>query len=64
MHGPYLDDNGRTPVESRHILYGALVGGPGLDGSYEDERLDAVKNEVATDYNKFQFRGSKAGKRF
>lgn len=51
MHGPYLDDNGRTPVESRHVLYGALVGGPGLDGSYEDARLDAVKNEVATDYN-------------
>lgn len=51
MHGPYLDDNGRTPVNSRHILYGALVGGPGTDGSFEDARLDAVKNEVATDYN-------------
>jgi hypothetical protein len=32
MHGPYLDDNGRTPVESRHILYGALVGDPVLTG--------------------------------
>lgn len=51
MHGPYLDDNGRTPVISRHILYGALVGGPGQDGSFTDDRLDAVKNEVATDYN-------------
>lgn len=51
MHGPYLDDNGRTPEKSRHVLYGALVGGPGQDGSYEDQRLDAVKNEVATDYN-------------
>jgi hypothetical protein len=51
MHGPWLDDNGRTPVNSRHILYGALVGGPGSDGSFEDARLDAVKNEVATDYN-------------
>jgi hypothetical protein len=51
MHGPWLDDNGRTPVESRHVLYGALVGGPGQDGSFADERLDAVKNEVATDYN-------------
>ncbi len=51
MHGPYLDDNGRTPVDSRHTLYGALVGGPGTDGSFEDARLDAVKNEVATDYN-------------
>jgi hypothetical protein len=51
MHGPYLDDNGRTPVNSRHVLYGALVGGPGQDGSWADDRLDAVKNEVATDYN-------------
>lgn len=51
MHGPYLDDNGRTPVNSRHVLYGALVGGPGQDGSFTDDRLDAVKNEVATDYN-------------
>jgi endoglucanase len=51
MHGPYLDDNGRTPEKSRHILFGGLVGGPGVDGSYVDDRLDAVKNEVATDYN-------------
>jgi endoglucanase len=51
MHGPYLDDNGRTPVNSRHVLYGALVGGPSQDGSYTDDRLDAVRNEVATDYN-------------
>jgi len=51
MHGPYLDDNGRTPVESRHTLFGALVGGPKQDGSYLDDRLDAVGNEVATDYN-------------
>jgi endoglucanase len=51
MHGPYLDDNGRTPVNSRHVLYGAVVGGPGQDGSFTDDRLDAVRNEVATDYN-------------
>jgi endoglucanase len=51
MHGPYLDDNGRTPVNSRHVLFGALVGGPGQDGTFVDDRLDAVKNEVATDYN-------------
>lgn len=51
MHGPYLDDNGRTPAESRHVLYGALVGGPGQDGSFVDDRLDAVRNEVATDYS-------------
>ena len=51
MHGPYLDDNGRTPAQSRHVLYGGLVGGPSQDGSYTDDRLDAVRNEVATDYN-------------
>nr|APF29559.1 endo-beta-1,4-glucanase [Mictyris platycheles] len=32
-------------------LYGALVGGPGQDGSYTDDRNDYVKNEVACDYN-------------
>lgn len=51
MHGPWLDDNGRTPVNSRHILFGALVGGPSQDGSYTDDRLDATRNEVADDYN-------------
>ncbi|NLD92238.1 MAG: endoglucanase [Fibrobacter sp.] len=51
MHGPWLDDNGRTPVNSRHVLFGALVGGPGKDGSYADDRGEYVKNEVATDYN-------------
>ena len=39
------------PETSRHILYGALVGGPTLDGSYEDDRNNFINNEVATDYN-------------
>jgi endoglucanase len=42
------------PVESRHVLYGALVGGPSSpnDGaSYNDDRGNFVNNEVATDYN-------------
>jgi endoglucanase len=42
------------PVESRHVLYGALVGGPSSanDGaSYADDRGNFVNNEVATDYN-------------
>lgn len=34
-----------------HTLYGALVGGPGKDGSYQDVRTDYKKNEVALDYN-------------
>ena len=39
------------PSHTRHILYGALVGGPGQDGSYKDSRDDFINNEVATDYN-------------
>lgn len=34
-----------------HTLFGALVGGPGGDDSYVDDRGDYIKNEVATDYN-------------
>lgn len=40
-----------TPDENRHILYGALVGGPNQDGTYEDDRNNYINNEVATDYN-------------
>ena len=51
MHGAWLDDDGRTPAQSRHVLFGALVGGPSQDGSYIDDRLDATRNEVADDYS-------------
>ncbi len=40
-----------TPTENRHILYGALVGGPNQDGTYEDDRQNYINNEVACDYN-------------
>lgn len=40
-----------TPDTNRHILYGALVGGPTQDGSYEDDRQNFINNEVACDYN-------------
>ncbi|MBQ9111066.1 MAG: glycoside hydrolase family 9 protein [Oscillospiraceae bacterium] len=39
------------PEENRHILYGALAGGPNQDGSYEDDRQNYINNEVADDYN-------------
>ncbi len=39
------------PETNRHILYGALVGGPNQDGTYEDDRGNYINNEVATDYN-------------
>ncbi len=41
------------PGPNRHILYGALVGGPGApnDDSYVDDRSNYITNEVALDYN-------------
>ncbi|KAK3103219.1 hypothetical protein FSP39_017518 [Pinctada imbricata] len=41
--------NKKTP--NPHVITGALVGGPGLTGNYDDIRSDYVKNEVALDYN-------------
>lgn len=50
-HGSWLDSL-TQPVESRHILYGALVGGPGsANDQYTDDRSDYQMNEVANDYN-------------
>jgi endoglucanase len=49
-HGSWADKMD-TPAESRHILYGALVGGPDKEDKYTDSRQDYVMNEVATDYN-------------
>ena len=50
-HGSWSNNIGE-PVQSRHILYGALVGGPPQpDDRYTDSRADYVMNEVATDYN-------------
>ena len=40
-----------TPVSNRHVLFGALVGGPNFADSYTDNRSDYVQNEVAMDYN-------------
>jgi len=41
------------PASNRHILYGALVGGPSLpdDNAYTDSRTNYYTNEVALDYN-------------
>lgn len=50
-HGSWTDDL-NSPAQSRHILYGALVGGPkAADDQYADLRSDFQMNEVATDYN-------------
>lgn len=49
-HGSW-SNNINDPAQSRHVLYGALVGGPDAADNYTDSRGDFVKNEVATDYN-------------
>jgi hypothetical protein len=50
-HGSWWD-NMTVPTETRHVLYGALVGGPSsANDAYQDLRSDYVMNEVATDYN-------------
>ena len=43
-----------------HTLYGALVGGPNAQDSYDDNRNNFIQNEVATDYNA-GFTGALAG---
>ncbi|KAK8724409.1 hypothetical protein OTU49_011058, partial [Cherax quadricarinatus] len=42
-----LTNSGPNP----QTLWGALVGGPAQDGSYNDDRQDYQHNEVACDYN-------------
>ncbi len=51
-HGSWNRDMA-NPTETRHILYGALVGGLKSkdDFSWTDARTDYISNEVATDYN-------------
>jgi len=47
------DGNVSNPTPNRHILYGALVGGPesANDMNYHDVRSNYISNEVALDYN-------------
>ncbi|MBN2444542.1 MAG: glycoside hydrolase family 9 protein [Spirochaetales bacterium] len=43
----FLDD----PPEHKHLLYGALVGGPGEDDQHNDATEDFIQNEVSIDFN-------------
>ncbi|MDP4181084.1 MAG: glycoside hydrolase family 9 protein [Bacillota bacterium] len=45
----YLDCD--IPNYHRHVLYGALVGGPGSSDGYTDDVKNYENNEVACDYN-------------
>lgn len=49
-HGAYSNNIGE-PAETRHILFGALVGGPDSNDNYTDDRNNYINNEVACDYN-------------
>ena len=49
-HSSWLN-NEDIPANHRHILYGAMVGGPDASDGYTDDIGDYVSNEVATDYN-------------
>jgi endoglucanase len=49
-HGSWLSMPS-VPSFHRHILYGALVGGPGSNDAWADDVTDYTLNEVATDYN-------------
>lgn len=46
-------DNGflDEPPVHKHVLYGALCGGPGMDDQHNDATDDFVQNEVSIDYN-------------
>ena len=44
-------NNMNEPSNARHILVGALVGGPDASGHYTDEVSNYNTNEVACDYN-------------
>lgn len=49
-HGSWADSQS-IPEKHRHVLYGALVGGPDSSDNYTDDISDYVCNEVACDYN-------------
>jgi len=50
-HGAWANNLNGPPTNTRHTLYGALVGGPDSSDTYADSRSDYTKNEVACDYN-------------
>jgi endoglucanase len=48
-HG--FDNIDHDPLVEAHVLYGAMVGGPAEDDSFEDRRSNWQQSEVALDYN-------------
>jgi len=50
-HGAWQGYMAPEPVNNRHVLTGALAGGPDETDAYADSRTDYVRNEVAVDFN-------------
>ncbi|CAG8650394.1 1525_t:CDS:2, partial [Racocetra fulgida] len=50
-HGGTNVANLSDPVNTKYPLYGAVVGGPSQNDSYEDSRANVDQSEVALDYN-------------
>lgn len=51
MPSPCTWEAEENPGPNPHTLYGAMVGGPGVNDDYKDDRGDYTHNEVACDYN-------------
>jgi hypothetical protein len=49
-HGSWTNSL-QAPANNRHVIYGALVGGPDKTDAYVDDRGNYITNEIATDYN-------------
>lgn len=50
-HGPWENNVAGAPYKARHVLVGALVGGPDRNDGYKDVITDFQQNEVGCDYN-------------
>jgi uncharacterized protein YjdB len=50
-HGAWANNLTGPPTNSRHTIYGAMVGGPSSSDAYTDDRGNYTSNEIATDYN-------------
>jgi len=49
-HGSWANSI-HTPSQTRHVLQGAMVGGPDSSDNYQDVRSNYTENEVACDYD-------------
>lgn len=49
-HGSW-NNNIEDPAINRHLLVGALVGGPYKEDQFDDDRTDYIGNEISVNYN-------------